>query len=69
MINKKLLFPLILILFAHVGFSQTIETKTESDISAETKKQAVEFLREAAAKSAICGHSKIVSVFRRSLPV
>jgi hypothetical protein len=48
MINKKLLFPLILILFAHVGFSQTIETKTESDISAETKKQAVEFLREAA---------------------
>ncbi len=48
MINRKLLFPLIIVLLAQAVFSQTIETKTEADVSAETKKQAVEFLRETA---------------------
>ena len=44
--------PFLLILFVQITFAQTIETKivpkTETEISAELKKQAVEFLRESA---------------------
>lgn len=54
--NRKLFLSLLLILFVQTAFSQTIETKVESkndtvketEISAETKKQAIEFLRETA---------------------
>ena len=49
---RKLLLPFLLILFVQITFAQTIETKivpkTETEISAELKKQAVEFLRESA---------------------
>ncbi len=46
MTNKKLLFPLLIVLLAQTVFSQTIESKAEPEISAAAKKQAVEFLRE-----------------------
>ncbi len=49
---RKLLLPVLLILFVQTHFSQTIETKSEikdeTKISAELKKQAVEFLRDSA---------------------
>ena len=48
MINRKLFLSFLLILFAQTVFSQTVETKTDAEMSAETKKQAVEFLRETA---------------------
>jgi hypothetical protein len=50
--RRKLSLLLALFLFTQFSFSQTvetkIETKTETKISAELKKQAVEFLRESA---------------------
>ncbi|MGI8884076.1 MAG: hypothetical protein ACR2IA_07520 [Pyrinomonadaceae bacterium] len=53
---RKLFLPVLLILFVQISFSQTIEIKTETKtetkdeikLSAELKKQAVEFLRESA---------------------
>lgn len=44
----KLSLLLALFLFAQTSLAQTPETKTETEISAELKKQAVEFLRESA---------------------
>lgn len=45
---KKLSLPLIFLLLVQVVFSQTVETKKDDEFSAETRKQAVEFLRETA---------------------
>lgn len=49
---RKILLPFLLVLFIQAAFSQTIEMKIEAadetKISAELKKQAVEFLRDSA---------------------
>lgn len=45
---KKLSLPLIFLLFIQSVFPQTVETKKDDEFSAETRKQAVEFLRETA---------------------
>ncbi|HQU82879.1 MAG TPA: hypothetical protein PKY59_07130 [Pyrinomonadaceae bacterium] len=45
---RKLFLPFILLLFVHSIFPQTVETKKTDELSEETRKQAVEFLRETA---------------------
>ncbi|MCD9188757.1 MAG: hypothetical protein LUM44_20225 [Pyrinomonadaceae bacterium] len=45
---KKLFLPLIFLLLVESIFPQTVETKKDDEFSAETRKQAVEFLRETA---------------------
>lgn len=46
--RRKLSLLLALFLFAQISLPQTTVTKSETEISAELKKQAVEFLRESA---------------------
>lgn len=45
---KKLSLPLIFLLFVQAVFPQTVETKKTDEFSEETRKQAVELLRETA---------------------
>lgn len=45
---KKLSLPLIFLLLVQAVFPQTVETKKNDEFSEETRKQAVEFLRETA---------------------
>ena len=49
--RRNLSLILLLFLFVQTSFLQTPDTKTETEISAELKKQAVEFLREAATEA------------------
>lgn len=46
--HRKLFLPFILLLLVHSIFPQTVETKKNDELSEETRKQAVEFLRETA---------------------
>jgi hypothetical protein len=48
--RQNLSILLLIVLFIQISFSQTPETKTETELSAELKKQAIEFLRESASE-------------------
>lgn len=48
--RQNLLILLLILSFVQISFSQMTETKIETGLSAELKKQAVEFLRESASE-------------------
>ena len=48
--RQKFTVLLLIVSFVQISFAQTSATKTEAEIAAETNKQAVEFLRDAAAE-------------------
>ncbi len=50
--RKLYLLPVLLLMFAQIGFSQTVKPDKKDEISPELKKEAIAFLRETAAEAA-----------------